>query len=264
MEKDFKDRIITKEIFDKVSSQDSYYRNRWEYFNEIIEHLHTLDDVNTVLEFGPYKLPFVEGSDIIDQYDKNLKYYPIDINNFIVHNCKKLPLPIEDKAYDLVIACQVLEHFGIFGEQVEIFNELERISKRAIISLPYLWFKPDERDHHMIDEEMISFWSSNRKPVYKMISGFQTTQRILLIYDFENESSISKAEKQKEYDGYVHQYRKQKQEIKLLNKKINQLNEKNEKLQARNDELKEQMKVIKSTKSWKITKPLRSINSKFK
>lgn len=114
---------------------------------------------------------------IIDKYAED---YVIEINKFIKHNCAKVPFPIEDKKYDLVIACQVLEHLGIRGEQCKIFDELERISSKAIITLPYKWFSPYARDHHMIDKEVIAYWAGNRKPVYELI----TSNRILQIYEF--------------------------------------------------------------------------------
>ena len=81
---------------------------------------------------GPYKLPLVKGEDIIDITDDFQKSFPIEINNFIKYDCSKVPYPIEDKEYDLVIACQVLEHLGIYGQQKRIFDELERISKKQL------------------------------------------------------------------------------------------------------------------------------------
>ena len=127
-----------KDIFDEVERENHYFSGRWNYYSEIINILNEFYDIHSVLEFGPYILPFVKGTDIIDQTDEYLNDYPFEIGKLMVHNCTRFPLPVEDKAYDLVIACQVMEHFGMVGQQVEFFNELERISKMAIISLTYI------------------------------------------------------------------------------------------------------------------------------
>ena len=268
---DFKKNILTEEIFNEVKKESPYYEGRWKYFSEVIEQLEKLEDIHSVLEFGPFKLPFVKGEDIIDYTDKFVDMYPFEIGKFMVHDCSQFPIPVEDNSYDLVIACQVLEHFGIDGEQVEFFNELERITRIAIVSLPYKWFRPNHRDHHMIDKNIIRTWSGNRKPVFEMITGNnERALRILQIYDFENGSSISEAEDFK-FKGYVNQEKKKDKTIEKLKKQNEKLKNKNKKLKKKNDKLKkdnerinDELNLMKSTKSWKMTKPLRNINSKFK
>ena len=167
------------------SWSDRYYKNRWDYLKEIIDQVKKLDDVERILEMGPFKSPIVVGEDIIDITDVNVKYYPIDTGKFIKHDCSKTPYPIEDKEYDLVISSQVLEHLGLKGEQKDIFNEIKRISRKAIISLPYMWFAPNERDHHMIDERMINKWTNNYKPIFEQINGTRNSKRIMLVYEFD-------------------------------------------------------------------------------
>ncbi|AWX32294.1 hypothetical protein [Methanosphaera sp. BMS] len=180
--KSIESRVMNQRIFnEKLLKNDSYYKNRWEYFNEVIEHVIQMDDVEKILELGPYKSPLVRGEDVMDISDKFTKYYPYEIGKFIAHDCSKVPYPVKDKEYDLIIACQVLEHFGLRGQQVKIFNEFERMSKRAIITLPYKWFRPQNRDHHMIDERVIDFWASDRDYSFEKITG----TRILRIYDFD-------------------------------------------------------------------------------
>ena len=239
MIENFKENIITKDIFDEVERKDPYYTGRWKYYSEIIDILKELDDVHNVLEFGPYILPFVRGSDIMDLTDDNKKKYPFEIGKFMVHNCAAVPLPIKDKEYDLVIACQVMEHFGMKGQQVRFFNELERICKKAIISLPYKWFRPFLRDHHMIDKNVIKYWSNNRKPVFEMITGENPRNlRIIQIYDFENESSISNVEKIS-FKGYVYESKKKDDLIKKLSEENEKLKDNKLKLSEENDRLKD-------------------------
>lgn len=164
---------------------DKYYKNRWHYLNEIVEEIKKMDNIEKTLEMGPFRSPLVVGGDVIDITDSNVRFYPFEIGKFIKHDCSKTPYPIEDKTYDLVIASQVLEHLGIKGEQKAVFNELKRISKKAIISLPYKWFAPNERDHHMIDERMINRWTDNFEPSFKQING-DKKKRIILVYDFDD------------------------------------------------------------------------------
>lgn len=253
---DYHGSIITEDIFNQVLEKDDYYKGRWTYFSEIVEQLHKFDDVKSVLEFGPYKLPFVKGSDIVDQFDKYVDEYPFEIGELIVHDCSQLPLPIEDNKYDVVIACQVLEHFGIFGEQKQFFDELERICSKAIISLPYLWFNPKRRDHHMIDKHVIRYWARGRKPTFEMITGRKVALRILQIYDFDNGSSIKDAEKFS-FKGYVNDAAEKEMLIKKLE-------DENRKLKAENKKVKNEIDMLKSTKSWKMTEPIRKINNKLK
>lgn len=183
MFQDYKSSIITEDIFNSFVKKEPYYEGRFDYYMEIIMKLHELQNINSVLEIGPYKLPFVIDSDIMDfrNYTEDM---PITCGNLILHNCSKTPFPIEDKTYDLVIACQVMEHVGITGQQIEFFNELERISDKALISLPYLWHTPSLRDHHMIDKKMINVWVGGRTPTFELISGAENSLRILQLYEF--------------------------------------------------------------------------------
>jgi len=183
MFKDFKSSIITEEIFKEFVKKEPYYEGRFDYYMEIIMKLHELRDINSVLEIGPYKLPFVIESDVMD-FRNYVDDFPVECGKLILHNCSKTPFPIEDKSYDLVIACQVIEHVGIFGQQIDFFNELERISDKALISLPYLWHRPLSRDHHMIDKKMINIWNGGRTPSFELISGAENSLRILQLYEF--------------------------------------------------------------------------------
>lgn len=172
-------RYLTLE--DTLNIDDKYYnRRRWNvYYEDMINELKKFSNINTVLEMGPYKAPFIENSDIIDKKDYS-EYFPFKINKVIIHNCSIVPYPIEDKKYDLVIASQVLEHLGYTGQQVDIFKELARISKKAIISLPYKWFRPLMRGHHMIDENVFDVWQGEFDHVYEKITEFTITR----VYDF--------------------------------------------------------------------------------
>lgn len=175
------DRVLTKEIFDEKLFDDPHYKDKWQYLYEVITQVIKFEDLEMILELAPYKSPLVEWEDVMDINENYVDYYPYSIRNFICHDYSKIPYPIEDKKYDLVIACQVLEHCGIKGEQKMVFNELERISNLAIITLPYKWFNPQNRAQHMIDENVFDYWAGDRKYIYQQILG----DCILRIYEFK-------------------------------------------------------------------------------
>ncbi|OWT33115.1 hypothetical protein BGI41_04105 [Methanobrevibacter sp. 87.7] len=182
--RNFPGRFLTKnDVLTKFGDDTYYDSSRWDkFYQEMVEVLSRMDDVHKILEFGPYKAPLIENEDVIDHMDRS-EFFPFGVNKVIVHDCTKFPYPIKDKEYDLVILSQVLEHFGIMGEQNDVFKELARISKRAIIGLPYKWFSPSERDHHMIDEKVFDAWQGEYKYSYQNINT--KNQTILRIYDFD-------------------------------------------------------------------------------
>lgn len=181
-----KKEFLNKEHIIELSKTDDYYaEGRWEHFEEVLNYIKLIDSLNeigNVLEIGPYRTPFIIDCDVMDIKAHEI---PFKINKFIKHDCSKTPFPIEDKAYDLVIASQVLEHLGIYGEQKEVFNEIERISNMAVITLPYDWNVPNFRHHHRIDESVFDSWASKRPYVFQEIHGSQKDRRrILRIYKF--------------------------------------------------------------------------------
>lgn len=111
----------------------------------------------------------------IDVWGRPEKY----INKEFKHDATVVPWPIDDKAYDLFIALQVWEHLE--GKQKEVFEEVMRTSKAAILSLPYMWDCPKDNanypEHHMIDEKIISEWTLNVKPK-KIIKIPRTGDRV--------------------------------------------------------------------------------------
>ena len=179
--------FISKKDIIKLSENDNYYSlHRWRYYEEVINILKILDteNISSILEIGPYKTPIVENSDVLDIYDYH-EYFPIKVNNLIKHDCSQVPFPIEDKTYDLIIACQTMEHFGIYNEQKIAFKEFSRISKKAIISLPFKWFAPTLRNHHMIDQRVIDSWTRPFGYTYESIEGTTTDYPTnIRVYDF--------------------------------------------------------------------------------
>lgn len=177
--------INKSDYIKKVKKLDDVYWNstfngRWNYISPIILELKKLKP-NTILELGSYKINL---TNISDNMDINLDYIDIDnINNKIfIQDASILPWGIEDKYYDVFIGLQVFEHLG--DNQSDIFKEVMRISKNAIISLPYMWDKPDDEMHNMIDDNKIKEWTNNILPE-KIIFIKTPDSRKRVIYFFK-------------------------------------------------------------------------------
>ncbi|MCC7560866.1 MAG: class I SAM-dependent methyltransferase [Methanobacterium sp.] len=184
--------FITKEDIESIN--DPYFEGRFRYLKEVIHQIKNLDNIKTTLELGPYKSPLIRNGDVIDITDNYLSHYPIEIGEFFTHDCSITPYPFEDKKYDLIVACQVLEHLG--RNQKAVFKEFARIGKVVIITLPYKWNVPCDV-HHMIDEKIIDEWSGGVKPVFqKIING-----KILRIYNFGNKN-IDDSKKFQEFANF--------------------------------------------------------------
>jgi hypothetical protein len=169
-------RVITRADFDAMEKQDPYYRGRWEYYAEIIKIVEDLDpQPESVLEIGAYRLPLFRESHTLDR----MRHLP---SLTYEHDATEVPWPIEDQRYDLAIAMQVWEHLG--DAQVDAFGELRRVSKRAIMSFPLEWNKPDNPTHHGITEEKISTWVHGLTPTFRLVTGRPQWRRLIYLLDF--------------------------------------------------------------------------------
>lgn len=152
------------------------YKQRWAYINAIVEILKSLN-LNNILEIGSMQICLSPQSDNLD-----LSFEMIDkknlVNKIYIQDCLQVPYNITDKYYDMVVMLQVLEHLS--PKQLEVFKEVKRISKNAIISIPHLWNCPDDIEHHMITKEHFDKWTDNEK--YK--EEFIIKERLIRIYNF--------------------------------------------------------------------------------
>lgn len=244
-------KFITEETLKSIN--DEYYENgtRYYYLEEVIDQIKLMDNIKTTLELGPYKSPIVEGGDVLDLTDDYLEDYPLKIGNFYKHNGSVTPYPFEDKKYDLVIACQVLEHLGT--NQREVFKELCRISKKAIITLPYKWNTHCDM-HHMIDREIIDYWANGLKPFFEKIISKPSPyrSRILRIYNFDNIDNLEYNKKFQELADFQisNKLVKEQRKVQELENRINILKKENDKLlktnrhlESLNNELMEHLNV---------------------
>ena len=158
-------RFLSEKDYKELANNIPYYQinNRWPYFESVINTIKHYGDFDKVLEIGPAYRPLVKGCDTMDTTDLmgGVTYQ---------RDAKNMPWPIKDKQYDLVIALQVWEH--LLNRQIEVFSELKRVARHAIMSFPLNWQcrQPDNCSniHCGISEITIKSWVHFIKPVDKV------------------------------------------------------------------------------------------------
>ena len=81
----------------------------------------------------------------------------------------KHPWPIDDKAYDVLIACQVWEHLR--RNEAEAFCEARRVARTVILTFPWYWDCPKDPIHHNVTAERIFAWTAGVWPTAFEIVG---------------------------------------------------------------------------------------------
>lgn len=120
------------------------YKYRWRYMSYVIEQMKKLNVVRSA-EAGAMGIP-LKGDSFLFDYPK----FDLD----------KVPYSFCENEFNIFVALQVWEHLD---NQVEAFQEVERISKAAIFSFPYLWKHGDKR-HRNITEDTIARWTNHKTP----------------------------------------------------------------------------------------------------
>lgn len=166
--------ITYNQYLQKVA-EDDYYKNRWTYFEKVIEEAVKLSPTS-VLEVGARSFPIFPECVTMDKRDKWLPT--------VVQDAGTVPWPFKDKQFDLFIALQVWEHLD--GKQIEAFKEVKRVAKTAIMSFPYKWkiTEPDA-EHSNLDESVFTKWTNN-EPCKTFIIGTPVRSVKRIIYVFDN------------------------------------------------------------------------------
>lgn len=165
---------------------DAYWtktlEERWEYTSTVIWHLRQLQP-RTALELGTNGLSLMRFSDTMALREQDVD--PENRGNRIyLHDARKCPWPIADKQYDVFVALQVLEHLG--PRQIDIFSEIRRISRVALITLPYCWNAPHDPTHHMLTDETVTRWTNGTAPVHTQVFDQKSKyRRKLFMYRFD-------------------------------------------------------------------------------
>lgn len=164
-------KYLTIEAITELEKIKPYWKGRWPYLKEAVNFAKqiSLKNSSEVLELGAYNCPIISDSDIMDLLNNvPVKYH---------QDASIVPWNIPDKKYTLFIALQVWEHLE--GKQKEVFVEVMRIAKYAILSFPLNWNCPGDC-HHGITEEQISEWTLFLQPIKKIKVG----SRIIYFFKF--------------------------------------------------------------------------------
>jgi hypothetical protein len=146
-------RAITYDDY-RAAADRRYLKRRWPYYREAIALAERLGP-RRVLEIGCRHTPLFPGSDRLDN--------AAEFNPTFLHDATVVPWPVPDRSYDLVIALQVWEHLG--DRQREAFSELPRISRYAILSLPFKWRRKNNPSHSGIDDSVVKRWTGGLAPL---------------------------------------------------------------------------------------------------
>lgn len=166
--------------------EDPYWlrtaESRWGYMEKVIAELIQIAP-KTALELGTNKISLMNFSDSM-----GLELNDIDpenrCNQTFVLDAGQTPWPISNRQYDVFVALQVMEHLS--PRQSEVFREIRRIARYAILSFPYKWNNPEDPIHYNIGDEVIRKWT-NHYPPYKILFSGEANKRIILCFHFEQE-----------------------------------------------------------------------------
>ena len=110
--------------------------------------------LRSALELGPHHAPRCRGQCHKDYLELPDLEVPAKV---IMHDARRTPWPMEDDAYDLFVGLQVFEH--LVDSQNAAFQEVHRIAKHTVISLPIDWVMKDPTNtHHQISNERALTW----------------------------------------------------------------------------------------------------------
>jgi hypothetical protein len=97
---------------------------------------------------------------------------------FEVVDLRKTPLPFGDKQFEVLVCSEVIEHLDTLDQIKNLFKEIDRISKRWVVTTPSpfipdrdhnFWFSPNdlfelipfEKDYYTIFQKYIHYYITN-------------------------------------------------------------------------------------------------------
>ena len=176
---------MAKAEFEAIAKRYPYYRSRGRYMSvaaSLAGDLIEAHGLQSALELGPHLRPVIVGADVMDiTAQPDLQIPPAA--RVVLHDATKAPWPIADRQYDLFVALQVFEHLGT--AQNAAFQEVRRVARHALISVPIDWEMDDPRNcHHRISQERALAWFQPLVPSRVEVGNPGSRKR--LIYVFEN------------------------------------------------------------------------------
>jgi Methyltransferase domain len=167
----------------ELAGRVPYYGPRIGYLSRAAREVRAVASrhrIDSVIEIGAHLRPIVTGADVMDL---TARTGLSGARRVLVHDARETPWPIEDRAYDLLIALQVFEHLP--GHQEAAFREVRRVARNAILSLPIDWEMANTADlHHGISHEHVLSWFRPVVPSRVVLGN--GGRRTRLIYVFED------------------------------------------------------------------------------
>ena len=172
--------FISRHDYYFTPGRERYFAGRWPFASMVIEKIKTLEGVERVLELGPGpgSQPLVNGADTMGRPMEKGRFCKSDDKCKILHDARVTPWPVESKAYDLFMALQVFEHLE--GSQAEAFAEVRRVSRQAILTLPFMC---QMKSHHIGWEEYGSWFGETWQSATLVDSG--RCRKYMLHFIFE-------------------------------------------------------------------------------
>lgn len=172
--------LNTKETFDTLCSKVPLYYApyRWNYIDAARGMLAGLGSAK-VLEIGPAIYPICTDEVVIESNPASVKYLKANYPNLNVleRNVEQMPLPFTDKAFDVVVALQVMEHLK---NPFATFQEMRRVSRRAIISIPFGWHSPSDESHALTTHHLQWFFGGKIPLSFVLVPPFHTPRLVML------------------------------------------------------------------------------------
>jgi hypothetical protein len=176
-------RPITEVEFSRLFRRHrDQYRGRWPYMavaGAAARRLIERDGLHSALELGPNRRALIVNADVLELHDRP------DLEaegRVIIHDARVAPWPVGDKAYDLFVGLQVFEH--LTGDQRVAFNEIRRVARHAILSLPIDWdMKDPAHSHHMLSREHAQTWFDPIVPTDVLVGNPGPKARMVFVFE---------------------------------------------------------------------------------
>jgi hypothetical protein len=166
----------------RLAASATYYRDRVGYLDAAATTAADLiarHDLTSALELGPNLRPLIVGADIMDITDRPALQTS---SRRIIHNATVAPWPPADRSYDLFVALQVFEHLG--SGQATAFQEVCRVARHAIVSLPIDWEMDDPRNcHHRLSQETALGWFAPVVPTQTIVGNRGRRKRLIYVFE---------------------------------------------------------------------------------
>ena len=159
---------------------------RWLRYMEVMKRIHQIKP-DKVLEMNPLLLTAARNSDILcESVHESIGVRSDLATKVITHNPTQIPWPIEDKSYDLFICLQGFE--CLTNKQAEVFQEIKRISKHAMIGFPEQRYCPMYSDlcpeRNAVDSETILKWAGNEQYAEGFSGAGDRNDRFVYLWKF--------------------------------------------------------------------------------